>query len=118
MIDRDINEVIENKINLVNAYTKKKSEDIKNSILQIDNKYKNFQADMEESLLNSKETNEYSDYVKYIVSEDFENKQKAFIEEVEKTIIRSLPKKNNNLFYVYIVIGVLFALQIVMFIAK
>lgn len=115
---KEIDEIIDTKAKLVNIYAEKKTEEIKKSVEQIENRYKNFQNDIEKTLLESKNTNEYSDYIKYLVSEDFESKQKEFIEQVEKTIIDSLPKKDNKLQLVYIAIGVIFVLQILLFIIK
>lgn len=118
MTEKELNELIENKMSYVNLYTKEKTKEIKNGFDGIEKKYKDFQIEIEKSLLNSKESNEYSDYVKYLVSEDFDEKQKKFIEQIEKTILENLPKKNNNTLYIYAAIGVLFALLILLFIVK
>lgn len=115
---KEIDKIADSKANLISAYTKSKADAIKESIEQIENSYKNFKGDIEKSFYKAKESNEYSDYIKYLVSEDYEKKQKDFIEKVEKTIIDNLPKKNNNLLYIYIAIGIIFVLQILLFIVK
>jgi hypothetical protein len=113
-----IDEAVDEAVFFLKLYIKTRMEQICKKIEIIETVHNNIGKEIEKSTNTILDKRGYSEYIKYIVSSDFENKEKQFINKVEQLILDKMSNKKDNSLYIYIAIMILFALQIALFIVK
>jgi hypothetical protein len=115
IVDKSVND----SMSILNVYTQTKMEQVSKNIQMLEKAHEYIKKEIEKyaNVISNKEG--YSDYIKYIVSSDFKEKEKELINKVEQLILDKMAvKKNNNLLYIYVAIAVIFVIQIVSFVIK
>ncbi|MDR1285359.1 MAG: hypothetical protein LBJ88_04075 [Campylobacteraceae bacterium] len=118
-IKKIVDEAVSNKVSILHLCAKKMTEQASNEIEAIKASHKEIEKAIEKSANTISNKDGHSDYIKYIVSSDFEKKEKELVDKVEQLILDKMAqKKDNNTMYIYMAMAALFIIQIALLIFK
>jgi hypothetical protein len=109
---------IEDRVMLLEAYVGRANSILMEKIDEINIALKENKRELERLIEAASRKNEHSDYVKYLVSDDFEEKEKKLTENIEQLVASKIPKPNNSAFFTYLILFLLFVMQVVLIIKR
>jgi phosphoribosyl-ATP pyrophosphohydrolase len=118
MTTEDIDQKVKDQLMLLETYMGQTNRNLKGKLQELSVSIEDNKKELEQLIKDILRDSEHSDYIKYLMSDDFNEKEKKLIEDIEQLIADKIPKPNNNILYIYMVLAALFVLQIALLITR